>query len=802
MFRNYFLVAIRNIWRNKVFSLLNIMGLVIGISAALVVYLVVFYESGFNKAVPDGEHIYRVVSTISFSGDSVKNSGVAVPVIAVAQENVPQVEKTTRFFINNTTSRITVDGKDFQNNEDVIFADRNYMDMLGYEWLGGDAATALSQPLSVVLTQDRAHLYFPGLSADQVLGKQILYDDSIRATVTGVVRELSYNTDFWFREMISMPTLQSNSYFKGIYLDRDWQSISSSTQLFVKLLSSSRPQEVTATLMKYMAEHNTKDSRTALSLQPLSDLHFNTDFHAYNRTADRKQLNILSVVAVALLVLAVINFVNLTTAQASRRAKETGIRKAIGGTTGQLIKQFLGETAVLTLIAATLSLLVAPLLIISFHAFLPEDLPVTQLYTAPVLAFLFILAVVVALIAGVYPAYVLARFQPMVVLKSNTGNRGGKVWVRQTLTAVQFTVAQFFVIATLIVSKQIHFSLNKDLGFRKDAILTIGTPRLDPDQSRRRLLEERIAALPEVEKVSLSGCTPAMNGWMTITMKHNNGKQEIEKVVEVRYGDSAYLPVYQLHLLAGRNIATTDSVREWLLNETAARAFGFKRPQDAIGQLVEGHPVVGVVGNFNVGSMRREIPAVAIGSDALSNHRTLHVRLRNAGEGGVVWKNAFAGMEKAWKEIYPREEFSYEFLDKTVANLYQQERQMGNLLNWCAGLAIFISILGLLGLVIFTTDQRTKEIGIRKVLGATVWQVVSMLTTDFMKPVLVAFLLAIPVSWWAMNLWLQTFAYRTGLTWWVFAAGGGIMAIMALTAMSLKTVRAALSNPANTLKTE
>ncbi|NLR65175.1 FtsX-like permease family protein [Chitinophaga varians] len=802
MFRNYLLVAIRNIWRNKVFSLLNILGLVTGISAALVVYLVVFYESGFNKAVPRGNDVYRIVSTISFSGDSVKNSGVTVPVIAVAETNIPQIEKAVHFFINNTTDRITVDGKDFPNKEDVIFADRNYMDLLGYEWLGGNAATALSQPLSVVLTKERARLYFPGLPVDQVLGKQVLYDDSIRVTVTGVVKDLSHTTDFWFGEMISMSTLESNSSFKQIYLDQDWSSTSSSTQLLVKLRPFARPEDAAAVLKSYVEPHNTKDSKMVLSLQPLSDLHFNTDFQAYRRTADRKQLNILTWVAVALLGLAVINFVNLTTAQASRRAKETGIRKAIGGTTRQLIRQFLGETMVLTLLAAMLSLLMAPLLIISFHAFLPEDLPVAQLYTAPVLMFLFTLAVVVALAAGIYPAYVLARFQPVAVLKSNTGHKGGKVWVRQTLTAVQFTIAQFFVIATLVVSKQIHFSLNKDLGFRKDAILTITTPRLDPDPSRRRLLESRIATLPEVDRVSLSGRTPVMSGWMTISMKYNNGRQEIEKVVDVRYGDSAYLPVYNLRLLAGRNIVTSDSVREWLLNETAVRAFGFKRPQDAIGQLVEGHPVVGVVGNFNVGSMRREIPAVAIGSDALRNHRTLHVRLRNAGEGGVVWKNAFAGMEKVWKEIYPREEFSYEFLDKTVENLYRKEQQMGNLLNWCAGLAIFISIVGLLGLVIFMTDQRTKEIGIRKVLGATVWQVVGMLTTDFMKPVLVAFLLAIPVSWWAVDRWLQTFAYRTGLSWWVFAAGGVIMAIMALTAMSLKTVRAALSNPVNTLKTE
>ncbi|MBC9933687.1 ABC transporter permease [Chitinophaga qingshengii] len=802
MIRNYFLVAIRNIWRNKVFSLLNIAGLVVGISAALVVYLVVFYESGFNKNVADREHLYRVVSTITFTGDSVKNAGVPIPLIAVAKENIPQVEKVVNFFRNDVTSRITVDRKDFKNKEDIIFADRSYTDMLGYQWLGGTAATALSQPFSVVLTAERARLYFPRLQVDQVLGKQLLYDDSIRLTVTGVVKNLSYRTDFWFQEMISMPTINANAAFKKVYASDNWQNIGSSTQLFLKLRPGAAPQEVNATLAKYMAPNNNKDFATTMALEPLEDLHFSQDFQAYYRTADRKQLRILTLIALALLGLAVINFVNLTTAQASRRAKETGIRKAIGGTTSQLIRQFLSETLVLTLMAAILSLLLAPLLILSFHAFLPEDLPVSQLYTVPVLAFLFALPVVVALLAGIYPAYVLARFQPVAVLKTNTGRSAGKAWLRQTLTATQFTVAQFFVIATLIVSKQINFSLNKDLGFRKDAILTIPTPYSDEDPARRNQLEARIAALPGVAMVSLSGRAPVINGSMTSILSRNNGKQEIKKSIEVRYGDSAYLPLYQLPLLAGRNLTTTDSIREWILNENAVTALGFDRPQDAIGQVVEGAPVVGVVKNFAVRSVRSEIPATAIASYATRYHRTLHVRLRQTGEAGVVWKNAIAGMEQAWKTVYPREDFDYEFLDKTIANLYSKEQRMGNLLNWCAGLAIFISILGLLGLVIFTTDQRTKEIGIRKVLGATVWQVVRMLTGDFMKPVLIAFLLAIPLSWWAMNQWLQSFAYRTGLSWWIFLAGGMMMAFMALAAMSLKTIKAALSNPAHTLKTE
>lgn len=802
MFKNYLLVSVRNIWRNKVFSLLNIMGLVVGISAALVVFLLVFYENSFDKFQQDGHRIYRVVSTIYFSGDSVQNAGVTVPAVQAIRDNIPQVEQVSHFFIDDVTTRITVEGKDFKNKEDIIYADKEYMGMMGYRWLSGSPATALQQPFSVVLTKERAGIYFPGVPLMQVMGKEIVYDDSVRVTVTGIVASLKYNTDFWFSEMVSMPTVYASNDKKRIYSVDNWQNTSSNSQLLVKIKGGISRDKINAELEKMMKPHQEKESYTSLTLQPLTDIHFNARFPAYNHTADTKQLYALLLVAVALLTLAGINFINLTTAQSAKRARETGIRKAMGSTVRQLITQFLGETFVLTFIAAAISLLAAPLLIMSFRSFLPEGLAVMQLYTWPILLFLLGLSVVVALLAGIYPAFVLARFQPVAVLKSQVNVITGKVWLRKTLTVSQFVVAQFFIIATLMVGKQINYSINKDLGFRKDAILTIATPSLETTNSRRNTLQTKIAALPEVDVVSLSGRAPIINGSMTSILKRVDGKKEIEKIVEMRYGDSAYTQVYQLKILAGRNLVNSDTTKEWLLNEKAVRAFGFKNPQDILGVVISGTPVVGVVKDFSARSVRSEIPVMAIASNANIGHRILHVRLRNPGEGGIVWQRAIAGIERSWKEVYPREEFKYEFLDKTIANLYKSERKTATLLNWCAGLAIFISILGLLGLVIFTTNQRTREIGIRKVLGASVWQMISLLTVDFMKLLAVAFIVAIPVSWWAMHEWLQSFAYRTALSWWIFIAGGAIMAVLALATMSIKTVRAALGNPVDALKSE
>jgi putative ABC transport system permease protein len=801
MFRNYLLVSLRSIWRNKVFSLINTLGLVVGITAALVVYLLVHYENSFDKFHQDGDRIYRVVSDIHFSGDSVKNSGVAVPVAAAMRENIPAVTNAALFFVNDVTGRITINGKDFKNKSDIVYADKNYFDLIHYQWLYGNPQTSLREPFTVVLTESRVQTYFPGLTPMQAVGKDIIYDDTIHATVTGVVADLKGNTDFNFKEFIALSTAYTGG-LKDIFASDAWNNTNAATQLFIKLKSAADADQVTKQLAVLSYQHKEGDEPPILKLQPLADIHFNRDYGGFNRIASRSQLFSFGMVAVALLVLAGINFINLTTAQAARRARETGIRKSMGSTTLQLMTQFLSETFMLTMAAGLLSLLIAPGILLAFKSFLPEELSSAALYTAPVLLFLCALCAGVSLLAGIYPALVLSQFQPVAVLKTQVNAVGGKVWLRKTLTISQFVVAQVFIIATIIVSKQIHYSINKDLGFRKDAILLANTPFYDVQGTRRQALQEKIAAIPEVAMVSRGSREPIINGTITSTFNYNDGKKDIARNMEMRYGDSNYIQVYRLQLLAGRNLRSSDTITEWVLNEKAVAAFGFKHPQDILGVTINEHPVVGVVKDFNSGSMRSAIPPLAISSWGNRQGRNMHILLREPGEGGIVWKHAIAKIEKAWKEVYPREEFSYKFLDKNIEGLYKSEQRTATLLNWCAGLAFFISALGLLGLVIFTTNQRTREIGIRKVLGATAWQMITLLTSDFMKLVGIAFVLAIPLSWWAMQHWLASYAYRTPVSWWVFGIGGGVMALLALATMSVKIIRAAWSNPVNALKSE
>ncbi|SEW06073.1 ABC transporter permease [Chitinophaga arvensicola] len=802
MLKNFLLVSFRSIWRNKAFSVINIMGLVVGISAALMIYQVIRYENSFDKFEKNSDRIYRVVTDVDFNGTVIKNDGVAAPVAGVIKDRMPAVETVAPFFINDITRRITANGKDFKNGRDVVYADKNYFDIFPYQWLSGTAASSLREPFTVVLTAGRAEKYFPGLSPAAVLGKEIIYDDSIRATVSGVVADLKQPTDFKYMEFISLSTLQSSGLREMYALDY-WNNTNAASQLLIRLHASASAKDVTGELAKLRETNKIEDqTKNVLQLQPFGDIHFNRDYTAEGTPAAVTRLYALSLVACLLLLLAGINFVNLTTAQAARRARETGIRKSLGSSFPQLLLQFLSETLLLTFLAGVLSVLLTPLFLVFFQSFLPKGLTTEMLYDWQTALFLLGLCLGITLLAGIYPALVLARFQPVVVLKTQVQAAGGKVWLRKTLTVSQFVVAQFFIIATLIVSKQVHYSLSRDPGFRKDAIVTVRTPQRELGPGERNTFQEKLAAIPEIAMVSQGGTPPLFGGFMSMTFRYQQGEKEIAQNMELRYGDSLYAKLYNLKIIAGRNIRSTDTIAEWVLNEKAVTSLGFRHPQDIIGVVVENHPVVGVVKDFVTSSTRKEIPALALSSAALWQHRTMHVLLRPSGENGIVWKHALEKMEKAWKEVYPRETFSYDFLDKSIAKLYSEEQRTVQLLNWCAGLAFFISALGLLGLVIFTTNQRTREIGIRKVLGATVWQVVALLTTDFMKLVGIAFVLAIPLSWWAMQHWLSSYVYRTSMSWWIFAIGGGLMALLALATMSIKTIRAAWSNPVNALKSE
>jgi ABC-type antimicrobial peptide transport system permease subunit len=800
----------------------------IGVSASLVIFLIVQYDFSFDHFEKDGDRIFRVVSENSFQGNVGHTRGVQAPLPEAVRKEVSGIDLTVGFRYCQPFKITVQDPKSaspsvFRRQKNVIFADQNYFRMLSYHWLAGSAAEALVEPYHVVLGITRAKVYFPSLSPSEMIGKTIRYDynDTLTAQVSGIVEDLDKqgNTDFAFQEFISLSTILDNPGFrKKLYWD-DWGSTTSDQQLYVVLSKGSTVARVESQLekvnQKYLGEDLKKNHYTwKYLLQPLKDIHFNSKYGILDGSlADNNTISGLVMIGAFLLLLGSINFINLTTAQASQRAKEIGVRKTMGSSRWQLVLQFLSETFVVTLAATILSLGLTPLLLKAFGKFIPEGLHFS-LSQPSLFLFLAGLVGVVTLLAGFYPALVLSSWNALVVLKNQAyanSTRTRKAWVRETLTVTQFIIAQFFIMGTLLVSKQIRYMMNRDLGFQKEAVLSFGTPGADTSRAHRFYLLNEIRKIPGLRLASLASNVPSSHNWWTTSMEYKEDGKDIETAVELKSGDSNYMRIFRIPLLAGRELVPADTTREILINETYLHILGFQHPEDALNKNLswdgKNVPIVGVMKDFHAHPLNFNIGPMAFFQSA-ENWRDVIVALQTGtvGEAGPLvksnWQSTIARIKDAYKKVYPDEEFSYSFLDEDIGNAYNGQRDISSLLRWASGLTIFISCLGLLGLVIFITNHRNKEIGVRKVLGASVTQIVTILSKDFIKLVIIAFVIATPIAWWAMNQWLQGFAFRTEVSWWVFLVSGLGMVAIALITLSVQTVRAAMTNPALCLRTE
>lgn len=555
-------------------------------------------------------------------------------------------------------------------------------------------------------------------------------------------------------------------------------------------------------------------------LQPLDDIHFNNSYGDFGiPLANKSTLVSLILVAVFLLALGSINFINLSTAQASQRAKEIGIRKTMGSLKYQLILQFLSETFIITLFASLLSFTLTPVLLKLFSEFIPEGLQFS-LNDPFLILFLVLLVITVSLLAGFYPAVVLSSAKPIQVLKNQASQgsvrtRGARI--RQILTVAQFIIAQAFIMGTFLVAKQIRFMLDKDLGFSKQAILSFNIPYADTSVSKRYFLLNELKQIPGISLSSLGNDVPSSYGWWTTTLEYNGGKKPLQTAVELKAGDTNYLKLFNIPLLAGRYLQPSDTTREILINENLMLLMGFQNPRDVIDKMVKLDdkmvPVVGVMKDFHAHPLSFKIAPIVFCQNIGNSHEMI-VSLKpeqtnghaSGGEAGVNnennWKEVIAKIKTVFIKTYPQENFDYSFFDEDIARAYGEQQNISSLLKWATGLTVFISCLGLLGLVIYTTNHRVKEIGVRKVLGASVGQIVSILSKDFIKLVAIAFVVATPLAWWALHKWLDDFAFRTEISWWVFVVSGLGMIVIALITLSMQTIRAAMANPVNSLRSE
>ncbi|QEC74459.1 ABC transporter permease [Mucilaginibacter ginsenosidivorax] len=822
MIKNYLKIALRNFWRHKFFTFINVIGLSIGISSALVIYLIVHFDFTFDQSVRDSERIYRVVSNYTYAGEPAYNRGVCGPLPEAVRTQVSGIDVAAPFFALYQPN-VFVPGNSgvpvkFKLQDNVVLADERYFELFNYTWRAGKAKTAFNGPNQVVLTTDQAEKYFPKLSYNQMMGRVITYD-TVNTVVTGIIEPVKGNTDFKSQAFISYSTATNNKALQDELRPKHWGGTTPASQLFIKLSPQATVAQITGQLNEILKKHNppapsNKGNTRSFALQPLSDVHFNELYGTFygGRTANKTTLYGLLAIATFLLLLGCINFVNLTTAQAAQRAKEIGIRKTMGSSRLQLIIQFLSETFFITLIAVVISVLIAPVILNLFKDFIPEGITLDLLNQPNLIVFLLALTFIVSLLSGFYPAVLLSGYKPVLVLKNQASSNSSKTrnaWLRKSLTVTQFVIAQFFIMATVLVSKQIYYALHKDLGLKKDAILVINSPWKNRTESRNQVFLNKIIALPQVQLVSLGKDAPSSDNGNSTEATFRDGKKEIKMELNEKYGDENYIKVYHIKLLAGRNLLPGDTSKAFLINETYAHAIGFKNPADAVGKYIDNFngdvkmQIIGVVADFHAESLHAPIKPIAILTELNHyNNGTFHIALKPQSAGGDDWKKAIVAMETSWKEIYPEDDFEYHFFDENIARFYDAEQHTSTLLTWATGLSVFISCLGLLGLAIYNTNQRTKEIGVRKVLGATVSQIVALLSTELILLILLAFALVTPLAWYAMNKWMQSFADRTSISWWIFVLSGGGMLLTALITSSFQTIKAAMANPTRSLRSE
>jgi ABC-type antimicrobial peptide transport system permease subunit len=816
MLKSYIKIAWRNLLRNKVYAAINVIGLALGISACLVIFLSVHFELSYDNFHAGKENIYRVVSELgSPDRGSHKMASVPDPAPEALSGRFAGIESLAA--IHPIYPKMAVTGnngviKKFESGSkpDVVIAYPEYFSVFQYTWLAGKPATALQDPFKVVLTASKAAKYFGDLPAEKYIGKTVSYNDSIPLTVAGIVKDLPQNSDLIFNDFISFATVK-NSPFKNEFGFDQW-GMFGGTQAFVKLA----PGTDTVLLNKQLAAFANERVMVAAGetkifrLQSLSDIHFNSDYtDDFSRQVHLPTLYGLMAIAVFILIIAAINFINLSTAQSVERSKEVGIRKVLGSNKRSLVIYFLTETFLLTAAAVLLSLLTVKPLLDAFSAFMPNGVAL-HLFSWPTLLFLLLITLFTTLLSGLYPAKILSAFQPVQSLKGSTGLKGNqRGYLRIGLVVFQFTISLVFIIGSLVINNQIRYMLNKDLGFKKEAIITFDTNRAYA-KTLPRVLAEKIQSLPQVDMVSLSQGPPSDKGHWGTFLKYK-GKDELRADCHLEFGDKNFVPLYQLKLVAGRNLYTSDTINEVLINEACAKALGFKTPADAIGKFVESGisdgpskkiiPVVGVVADFHAVTLRDQIkPVFIVSSQEIC--RFVNVKLSLGGYTGEQLQRTIADIGKAYASVYPNEKFDYHFFDDTIRKFYEREQQMKQLMNTGMTIAIVISCLGLFGLAAFTARQRTKEIGIRKVLGASVGNIAALLSKDFLRYVFIAALLASPIAWYAMHKWLQGFAYSAPISWWMFVVAGMMAMFIALVTVSFQSVKAALANPVKSLKAE
>lgn len=809
MLKNYFKIAWRNLLKNKAFSLINIMGLSIGISVCFIIMLFVQDEMSYDRFNVKADRMYRVAFKAVLNGGKINESNVMPPVAATIKKDYPEVEEATRV-MEGGKPKITYQNKSFKDGL-LAFVDSNFFNVFTLPLIKGDAKSAVLEPNTAVLTKAYATKLFGN---DDPIGKLIQIagaTDSTPTKITGIINAVPRNAHFHFDIFVSMA---SHPYAKG----QNWMSSGMFTYLVLKngydhkkleakfpgMVEKYMGPQIQQAMGLTMTQFRTKGNDLGFVLQPLTNIHLGGYPTNYEMEpgGDIRYVYIFGAVAIFMLMIACINFINLSTASASKRAKEVGVRKVMGSGKAELIKQFLLESMLITFIALFVASVLVQISLPIFNTLSGKNL--VPGFSVGRFAGITLLGLLVSLLAGIYPAFFLSSFKPIATLKGRLSAGTKSYGLRSSLVVFQFFISVSLITGTIIVYQQMKYIRNKKLGWDKEQLLVVANSWMLG--KNERILRDELLKDSRVADVTMSGYRPA--GWTD----NNNALgypegEENRLTTSLEYKiDEHYIPAFSIEMAAGRNFSpqfSTDSAA-MIMNESAVKAYGFKDPQNALGKRVirqnsdRGtnipYTVIGVVKDFHFKSLHEQITPLLM---VLHPESGLIIKTKTKDVAGLL-----ATIKKRWKDFGPEEPADYAFLDDLYNKTYDAEQKTGRILNIFAVLTILVACMGLFGLATYTAEQRAKEIGIRKVLGASVSQVTNMLSKEFIKLVLIACVVAFPLSYWAMTKWLQDFAYRINISWWVFVVAGFAALLIALITVSFQAIKAALANPAKSLRTE
>jgi predicted permease len=801
MLRNYFKTAWRSLLHNRSYASINLLGLTLGLGVAIVLFWIVRFEYNFDRYHANADRIYQIRSYSKF-GDGIANSHTPQGVVKALNTQFPGVEKAVN--VHNWRQVSIKVGQNVFGHERAFFAPPEFLEMIDVTWVAGSPRQSLGAPGQVVLEERTAAQFFKG----NALG-QTLHCRNIAMTVSGIIRNVRPDSEFQPGLIFSRETLKVlNEEYRN---EEYWGGGDSDHQGYVLLKPGASKEAVESGLTKLALQHlkSGESTTAAYVLHPLTEVHFSNP-ETFNYLTPKWVLYTMSSVGLFLVLIACVNFINLATVQALKRSREIAVRKVMGSSRGQLMTQFFGETALLVFAAVGLGSLLAQQLVRYADQFLNTQVARTSLWTPGAAGFILGLGGLVTLLAGLYPALVLSGFEPVRALR-NQVTRGGRkrITLRGSLVVAQFVVAQVLVICTLLGTKQVRYIYQKDLGFDKRAIVTVRMP--DPGNAvYRERLRQQLGQYPEIKDVTFALTTPSSEGDQWWNSVFHPNLPTGEATFRTQFIDDNYFDFFRIPLVAGRSITRNDSVRrdqtegtkrvDVVINEKAARDLGYSQPEKALGQLLRFDnlqgTVVGVAKDYHSQDLKSGLkphvfyyrPGTFLTASIRIDPRRKALALQHIGQ--------------HWRALFPDRYYAPQFLEDQLNSFYENERKLSNFLTLLTVVGILIGCLGLFGLVSFVVTQRTKEIGVRKVLGATVGGIVALLSRDFLKLVVIAFVIATPIAYYAMRRFLQAYTYKIDVEWWVFGLAGLLSVGVALLTVSFQSIRAALMNPVKSLRSE